>query len=160
MTEFKMDAMQVHNAPVLLQTALTPGFILLGQRLIQTTHGTGAGCDSHERLGHFSHLPRTCSRHEHFCQSFGYLWFVATVAIEDLCVKLAFTISGNLKVLNTPCGSHQISLVIPVTISFAFRATLSPPHSKQGLQFFTHHPFQQCSHSFLCEIAQILPKPL
>jgi hypothetical protein len=43
MTNAEMDAIQVDNPPVFLQAALTPGFKLLGQRLVEATDGTGTG---------------------------------------------------------------------------------------------------------------------
>src|SRR5260221_8447073 len=45
MTNREMDAIQIQNTVVGEQGTLAPGFILLGQRLNQTTDGTSAGRD-------------------------------------------------------------------------------------------------------------------
>jgi hypothetical protein len=46
MTNAKMDTIQVDNPPMFLQAALTPGFKLLAQRLVEATDRAGAGSDS------------------------------------------------------------------------------------------------------------------
>jgi hypothetical protein len=63
------------------QPTLAPGFILLGQRAVETTDGAGTGRDSRERLSHLSNLMRAHSAHKHLGERFGYLGFIAAVAL-------------------------------------------------------------------------------
>src|SRR6266566_3983029 len=77
----KMDTIEVDNAIVGEQWALSPGFKLLSQGLIETTDRASAGGDSHQRLGHFSHFLRTDPCHKHLRYPIGHLRFIATVAI-------------------------------------------------------------------------------
>jgi hypothetical protein len=77
MTNAEMDAIQVDNTPVLLQLALAPGFILLGERLVEAADGTV----DFERLPlTFGPLPQriSCARasHEHLGESFRNVGFV------------------------------------------------------------------------------------
>src|SRR5260221_2526859 len=58
MPNLEMDAIQVHHTPMRLQSTLTPGFELLGQRLIQTADGAGTGSNSHQRLSDIPHFMR------------------------------------------------------------------------------------------------------
>ena len=69
MTNAEMDAIQVDNPPVFLQAALTPGFKLLGQRLVEATDGTGTGGDSHQGLSDFSHGCRVLTPATNICVS-------------------------------------------------------------------------------------------
>ena len=52
----EMDAIEVDDAVVGEQPTLAPGFILLGQGLIEPTHGAGAGGHSQQFFCHFAHL--------------------------------------------------------------------------------------------------------
>ena len=61
MTNREMDAIQVQDAVVGKQLTFAPGFILLGQRAVETTDSAGTGCDSRERLSPLSHLLRAHS---------------------------------------------------------------------------------------------------
>src|SRR5216683_1387762 len=56
MTNDEMDSIQIDNAPMLLERALTPGFKLLAQCLVESTDGAGTGSDPQQRLSHFSHF--------------------------------------------------------------------------------------------------------
>src|SRR5690242_4216354 len=67
----KMDPVEVEDAIVGEQWALSPGFKLLSQGVIETTDRAGAGSHSHQRLGHFSDFLRTDSCHEHLRDPFG-----------------------------------------------------------------------------------------
>ena len=82
------------------QWALSPGFKLLSQGLIETTDRASAGGDSHQRLGHFSHFLRTDPCHKHLRYPIGHLRFIATVAIKDLGMEVPFSISGDLKIFD------------------------------------------------------------
>jgi hypothetical protein len=53
MPNAKMDAVQVHDTPVLLQRTLSPGLKLLREGLVETTDRAGTGSDSQQLLGHF-----------------------------------------------------------------------------------------------------------
>lgn len=54
---------------------LLEGALLVGERLVEATDGTGTGGDPHQGLGHFSHLPglgarfRSSSRPEEVTKS-------------------------------------------------------------------------------------------
>ena len=131
MTNAKMHAVQVQDAPVFLKRTLAPGFELLGERLVQATDRAGTGSDSQQRLGHFSHLVGTRSGHEHLRQPFCDMGLIATVALKGLRVKLSFTISGDLDLLEPTSGCHQIAAVGAITVPFAFGAALTPSRSDE-----------------------------
>jgi hypothetical protein len=80
--------------------AFTPGFKLLRQRLIKATHRAGARGNSHERLGHFSHLVSTHPGNKHLGESFRYLGFVAVVTVKDLGMEVPLSISGNCEIFD------------------------------------------------------------
>ena len=115
------------------QRALTPGFKLLGERLIETTDRTGTGSDPHQRLGHFSYFVGARSGHEHLRQSFGDVRFKATVAFKGLRVELTFTISGHFHLLQPTRRCHQVSRVRAVAIAFALGTAFSPLGSNEGI---------------------------
>ncbi len=56
---------------------------------------------SHERLGDFSDLMRACPGYEHVGQSLSDMGFIAAVAVKDLGVELAFTVSRHFDLLDT-----------------------------------------------------------
>src|SRR5260370_3924847 len=116
-----------------LQRALAPGFKLLGERLIQAADRAGAGSDAHQGLGDFSYLMGTRSGHEHLRQPFCDMGLIATVALKGLRVKLSFTISGDLDLLEPTSGYHPIAAVRAITVPFAFRAALTPSLSDERL---------------------------
>jgi hypothetical protein len=72
MTNAEMDAIQVQDTPMLLKRALSPGFELLGQGLIEATDRAG---DFEQLPSRFEQLPPRMSRtrpsHEHLRQPFG-----------------------------------------------------------------------------------------
>jgi len=82
-----MNAIQVDDAVVIEQSPLSPGFILLGQRLVETARGAGAGGDSQQFLRHFSHVMGTGETAKHVRQGFSDLWFIATIALKHLRMK-------------------------------------------------------------------------
>ena len=104
---------------MLLQRPLPPCVKLLGERLVETTDRTRAGSHSHQRLGHFSYFVGACAGHEHLRQSFGNMGFVATVALKDLAVELAFPISGHFDLLEPTSRGYQIARVGAVAVPFA-----------------------------------------
>src|SRR5260221_11404244 len=160
MTHFKVDAIEVVHAPMLLESALTPDVKLFGERLVQTTDGTSTGCDSHERLSDFSYFLGACPADKHLGQPVGHLLFIATIVVKELGVECSFTISGDLKVFDLTGGGCQIARVASVAIPFAFCTTLSPFCSQKLSQFFTHDFFhhETCCVTYL--FTQMLMKGL
>ncbi len=131
MTNAEMHAIEVQDTPVLLKRALSPGFELLRERVVQTTDRARAGSDTHQRLGHFPDFLRAHSGHEHLGESFGDVGFIATVAFEGLGVVLAFTVAGHLDLFESTRRRNQIAGIGTIAIAFAFRTTLSPGHSEE-----------------------------
>src|SRR5258708_5557192 len=142
MTHAEMDAIQVENTPMLLQSALTPGGELLLQIAIEPTDGAGTGSHSHQRLGNFSDSVGTRASDKHLGESLRDLWLIAAVALEDLRVELALAISRDLQVFDPTRGGPQIALVETITIPFALGAALAPAHSDERVKLFAHHPLQ------------------
>jgi hypothetical protein len=122
-----MDAIQVDNPSVFLQAALTPGFKLLGQRLVEATDGTGTGGDSHQGLSDFSHLVRAHPSHEHLRESFSDVWLVTARARKGLGMELTFTISGHVNLLQSTRRCREITSV--GTVAIALRLGLHAPHA-------------------------------
>src|SRR5206468_2900652 len=139
MTNAEMDAVQVHDTPMRLQRTLTPRLKLLRERLIEATDGTRTGRDSHQRLGHFSHLMGTCPGDKHLGESFRNVRFIATVAFKGLGVEFPFTISRDVDLLEPTSGSHQVARVVAVAVPFALGVALSPARSNELIELFTHH---------------------
>src|SRR5436190_22695296 len=102
MTYGEVNTIEVQDPPVRLQRALAPGLKLLGQGLIETAHTAGTWSHAYECLSHIAHFLRTDSCHKHLGEPFGYLWFVALIAVKSLCVELPFSISGDLKIFDGP----------------------------------------------------------
>src|SRR6266700_2114892 len=132
MTNAEMHAIQVQDTPVRLQRALAPGFKLLGERLIQEADRAGAGSDAHQGVGDFSYLMGTRSGHEHLRQPFCNMGLIATVALKGLRVKLSFTISGHLDLLEPTRGCHQIAAVGAITVLFAHDSFYHDPNGTLG----------------------------
>src|SRR6266571_2695873 len=143
MTNSEMDAIQIQDTVVGEKGTLSPRFILLSQRLVQAAHCAGTRCNSHEGGGDLSDFMRACPTNKHLGQRFGYLRFVAIVALERLAVKLSFPISRDFEILNAPGGSHQIADVGAIAIPSAIGGTFSPRGSNALFQFFTHDLFDQ-----------------
>ncbi len=122
----KMDAIQVQDTVVSQKRALSPRLKLFGQRLVQAADRAGTGCDSQQFFSDFPHFMGRSATDKHLCQRFSYLRFIAGVALEDLSVKLPFSISGNFQIFNAPCWGHQIAGIGPITISTAMGSTFSP----------------------------------
>jgi hypothetical protein len=59
--------------------------------------------------------------------------FIAAVPVEDLCMELTFTISGDVNILEPTSGGHQIAQVGAVAIPFALRTPLCPSGSNEGI---------------------------
>ena len=134
MTNAEMDAIQVDNPPVFLQAALTPGFKLLGQRLVEATDGTG---DFRRLPSGFERLLPRMSRahpsHEHLRESFSDVWLVTAIALKGLGVELTRAVSGHFNILQPTRRCREISSVGTVAIAFAFGATFSPRCSYEGI---------------------------
>src|SRR6266851_6894095 len=133
MTNGEMDSIQIDNAPMLLERALTPGFKLLAQALVEATDRAGTGSDSQQGLSHFPHLMRAHPSHEHLCQSFSDMRFIATVALKGLGMELTFTISGDLDLLEPTRRCGQITAVGAVAIAFTLGTAFSPCGSNEGI---------------------------
>jgi hypothetical protein len=101
-------------------------------------------------------MSRACPSHEHLCQPFCDVRFIATVALKGLGVELTFTIPGHVDVLDPTCGCHQVARVVAVAVPFAFRATFSPGRSNELVELFTHHRFYHDPHGALGESTQVL----
>jgi hypothetical protein len=141
MTHGKMDAIQVDDAVVIEQPALAPGFLLLGQRLVETAHGAGAGGHSQQFFGHFAHLMGTGAADKHVRQRLRNLGFIAAIALKHLRMKGSGAISGDFEVLNAPSRGHEIAGVGPIAIPTARGSAFPSRGSDALLQFFTHDLF-------------------
>ena len=97
-----MDAVQVQDTPVFWQGALTLGFKLLGERLVEATDRARAGGNAHQGLGHFPDLVCAGPSDKHLCESFCNMGFIPAVTFKRLGVELAFTISGHLDIFDPP----------------------------------------------------------
>src|SRR2546426_5813010 len=84
------------------------------------------------------------------------LRLIAAVALEDLRVELALTISGNLQLLDPTCRGDQVAGVGPVAIAFALGAALAPADSDQRVKFLAHHPLQDDANRAAGQLAQML----
>src|SRR6266851_10468126 len=121
-----MNAIQIDDAIVGVQRALSPRFILLSQGLIEATHGARAGGNSHQFFRHFSHVMGTRAADKHLGQGFSHFRFIALVALKDLSMKLPFSVSWDLDILNASSRSHEIARVGPIAIASALGRTFSP----------------------------------
>ena len=83
-----------------MQTTLAPGGELVLEVLIKAADGASAGGHSQQRVGNFPHLVDAHTGDKHLGQSLGHLWFIAAIAVEDLCVELALAISGDFQLLD------------------------------------------------------------
>src|SRR5258708_22906780 len=134
MTDVERDAIQVHNSPVFWQAALTPGFKLLGQCLVEATDGAGTGSNSQQGLSHFPHLMRAHPGHEHLRQPFGDVRLVATIALKDLRVELTFPIAWNLEIFDAASRCGQIAAIVAIAIAFALGAAFPPSHANDRIE--------------------------
>jgi|SRR5260370_32033709 len=64
----KVDTVQVQDAVVTRQWTLSPGFKLLGQRLVEAADRTGAGSYPHQGLSHLSDFVGAHPTHKHLGQ--------------------------------------------------------------------------------------------
>ena len=95
---------------MLLQRTLPPRVKLLGEALVEPTDGAGTGSHSQQCLGDFPHLVRARAGDEHLRQSFGNVWFIATVAFKRLGVEVAFAISGHFEIREPTRRCHQVAV--------------------------------------------------
>src|SRR6266699_5712269 len=93
MANTEMHHIQIQDTPMLLESALTPAFKLVSQTLVETTDRAGTRSYSHQGLGDFSYFVGARSSHKHLRQPFGDMGLIATVAVKDLRMELAFAIS-------------------------------------------------------------------
>src|SRR5437660_12070821 len=142
MTNAEMHSIQVQDAPVFLKRTLAPGIILLGQALVEATDRAGTGRHSHERLGHFSYFMGTGPSYKQLHQSFGNVRLIATVAVKDLCVELAFPVPGHIDPLDATGSGDQITGVGAVAIAFTLGATFSPAHADERIKLLAHDALQ------------------
>ena len=131
--------------------AHAPDFKLFREGVVETTHSTGAGSYSHERLSYFPNFMGTGSRDEHLSQSLCYLLLISIVTLKDLRVKFSGAISGNIQILNGATGCCQITRVEAIAIAFACGRTFSPSRSHKPFQLFAHDLF----HDDPCGIADL-----
>src|SRR2546423_566657 len=66
---------------------------------------------------------------------------LVAVALKRLRVKVTFPVSWYFDLLEPANGGHQIAPVMAVAVPFALRATFSPGHSNERLEFLTHHDY-------------------
>jgi hypothetical protein len=78
------------------------------------------------------------------------------VALEDLGMKLALPISGDLQVLDPTSCSDQVAGVVPIAIAFAPRVALSSAYSDQRVKFLAHHALQYHANGAASQLAQML----
>jgi len=130
----------------------------LGEALVEATDRAGTGGDSHEGLRDFPHLVRARPSHEHLCQTFGDMRFIATVAFKLLDVELTFPISGHSNVLQPTSRCHPITGGGAVAVAFALGAAFSPRRSNERISLLTYHQFQDRPHGALSQGTQMLMK--
>src|SRR5258708_33421513 len=99
-----METVQVDNASMLLQAALTPCFKLLAQCLVEATDRAGAGSHTQQRLGDFSDFVCARPRYEHLRHAFGDRRFISTVAFKRRPVELTVTVSEHFDILDPTRG--------------------------------------------------------
>src|ERR1700730_13623296 len=126
MTNRKMNTIQVEDAIVGEEGALSPHFILLSQRLVESTDRAGTGSHYHEGLSHLSDFMRACPTDKHLGQRLGYLRFIAVVALEHLTVKCSLPISWHLQILNASSRGDEITGVVTIAIASTIRGDFSP----------------------------------
>ena len=136
----KMDAIQVKDAIVAEKWALSPGFELFGQGLVEAAHRAGAGCHSHQFFRDFPDLMCACATDKPLRQCFRYLRFIPAIPLKDLRLELPLTISGHGEVLNAPGLGHQVSCVRAVAIPFSLRGAFSPRCTEALLQLLSSMP--------------------
>jgi hypothetical protein len=73
MTHLEMDAIEIEDAPVLLQTTLAPSGKLLLEILVEATNRAGAWGYSHQGFGHCSYFMGARARYEHVGQALSNL---------------------------------------------------------------------------------------
>lgn len=88
----QMDAIQVEDAVVGEKRALSPGFKLFGQGLVEPAHRAGTGGNSHQGLSDLPNFLRAHSLHKHLGQCFCHLRFIPLVALEDLAMERSLPI--------------------------------------------------------------------
>src|SRR5712692_10584982 len=160
MTNAKMHAIQVQDAPVFLKRTLAPGFELVGEGLVQAANCAGTGNDSKQGLCYFSHFVGTRPGDKHLGESFGNVRFIAAVAFKGLRVELTRAISGHVDLLEPTSGGHQIAGVVAIAVPFALGATLAPGRSNKLVELFTHHGFYHDPHRALGERTQVVMEDL
>src|SRR5947199_10842744 len=116
--------------------------------------------DSQQCLSHFPHLVRAYPGHEHLCQPFGDVRFVATIALEDLCVELTFLIAGDLEIFDAGRRCGQIAAIVAIAIATALGAAFPPSHANECIELLDHHCFDHRPHGTLGQRTQVLMEGL
>src|SRR5438270_3612088 len=160
MANAEMHPIEVEDTPMRLQRPLSPAFKLVGQGVVETTDRAGTGSDSHERLGHFSHLLGACSCYEHLRQPFGYMRFIAAVPLKHLGMELAFPVSGHFDILEPARSTDQITGVVAIAIAFALGAAFSPSHADERIELLAHHILHHDANGAAGQFAHILAERL
>src|SRR5450759_2477505 len=93
----KMDAVQVEDAVMGEKWALSPGFILFGQGLVEAAHRAGTGCYPHQGLSHFPDCMGTGATDKHLRQGFRSLGFIPTIPLKHLRMELPLRGLGALR---------------------------------------------------------------
>ena len=143
---------------MILEGALSPGFKLLGERLVEATDGTGTRSNAHQGLDHFPDLVGTHPSDKHLGKSFGNVRFIAAVAFKGLRMKLALPIARNFDLLEPTGRCHEVAGVGTVAIAFTFRVRFSPSGSNKRIQFLAHNYFYYRPNGTLSQGTQMLMK--
>src|SRR6266550_8094756 len=112
MPNTKMNAIQIKDAVVGEKGTLSPGFKLLSEGLVEAAHRTGARGHSQQFFSDFADFVGAGTTDKHLRQRFGYLGFIAAIALKHLRMELPLTISRHGESLNAPRTCHQVSCVI------------------------------------------------
>jgi hypothetical protein len=160
MPDGKMDTVQVEDAVMGEKRALSPGFILFRQGVVETTHCAGTRGNSHQGLSDFPYFMRAYSFHKHLSERFSHLRFISVVTLEDLTVECPFSISGDLKILKASCGGYQITGVRTIAIAATSGSAFSPGCPNALFQLFTHDLFEQHLDGTHRQVPEILTKIL
>src|SRR5947209_4325836 len=81
---------------------------------------------------------------------------IAPVALKDLRVELAFTVSRHLDILDPTGRGHQITAGEAVAVPFAFGAAFSPSYTNERIELLAHHVLQHDANGATGQFAQIL----
>ncbi len=86
--------------------------------------------------------------------------FIATIALKDLGVEVAFSVSGHVNPLNATGSGDQIMGVEAIAIAFALRVAFSPSHADERIKLLTHHVLHHHANATAGQFTQILSERL